>query len=86
MLPYGHHSLLFFPFFGLFALIGSLLIVVPYWLIFKKAGFSPYLALLMIVPLINLVMLYFLAFAQWNVVPASSVYPAPPQAPYPPRV
>ena len=29
----------------------------------------------MFVPLINLVMLYFLAFARWNVVPAAMVYP-----------
>jgi hypothetical protein len=87
MIPYGHsHSLLFFPFFGLFALIGSLLFVIPYWFIFKKAGFSPFLSILMLIPLVNIIMLFFLAFAQWNVVPASSVYPAPPAAPYPPRV
>ncbi|HTZ56814.1 MAG TPA: hypothetical protein VMB49_01900 [Acidobacteriaceae bacterium] len=87
MLPYGHsHSLLFFPFFGFFALVISFLIVIPYWFIFKKAGFTPVLAILMLVPLINVVMLYFLAFAQWKVVPASSVYPAPPAGSYPPRV
>ncbi|MGC2401238.1 MAG: hypothetical protein WA510_15700 [Acidobacteriaceae bacterium] len=87
MLPYGHsHSLLFFPFLGFFAVIGSLLVVIPYWFIFKKAGFSPFLSLLMLIPLINIIMPYFLAFAPWNVVPASSVYPAPPPASYPPRV
>jgi hypothetical protein len=87
MLPYGHsHSLLFFPFFGFFAIVISILVVIPYWFIFKKAGFTPLLSLLMMVPLINFFMLYFLAFANWNVVPTSSVYPAPPAAPYPPRV
>jgi hypothetical protein len=37
----------------------------PYWRIFKKAGFSPALSLLMLVPIANIVMLFFLAFADW---------------------
>jgi hypothetical protein len=41
------------------------------------------LALLMFLPIINLILLYFLAFARWNVVPAELVYPAPP-VPYRP--
>jgi hypothetical protein len=89
MLPaYGFgpaHSLLYFLFFGLFGLLISLIVVIPYWFIFKKAGFSPFLALLMFVPLVNLIMLYFLAFGRWNVVPAAAVYPAPPPVPYQPR-
>jgi hypothetical protein len=85
MLPLGHsHSILFLPFFGFFALAGSLLILVPYWFIFKKAGFHPLLSLLMVIPLVNLIALYFLAFAQWNVVPVAAVYP-PPASVYPPR-
>jgi membrane-bound ClpP family serine protease len=87
MVPYGHsHSMMFMPFFGVFAILGSLLIVIPYWFIFKKAGFSPYLSLLMLVPLLNFFMMYFLAFAQWKVVPASSVYQAPEPGSYPPRI
>jgi hypothetical protein len=39
----------------------------------------------MFIPFINIVMLYFLAFARWNVVPAAMVYPAPPPVPYQPR-
>lgn len=37
----------------------------PYWRIFKKAGFSPALSLLMLVPIANIVMIFFLAFAEW---------------------
>ena len=84
--PYGfgpQHSLMFFLFFSFFAAVISILVIIPYWFIFKKAGFSPFLALLMLVPLINFIMLYFLAFARWNVVPAAQVYPAP-SLPYPP--
>ena len=47
-------------------LLGALLFtVIPFWMIFKKAGFHPALALLMIVPLANIVMLFVLAFARW---------------------
>jgi len=41
------------------------LIVVPFWFIFKKAGYSPWFSLLMVVPLLNILMLFFLAFSQW---------------------
>jgi hypothetical protein len=46
-------------------IIVATLVLVPYWRIFRKAGFPPGLGLLMIIPLVNLVMLYFLAFAEW---------------------
>jgi hypothetical protein len=89
LLPYpgiGHmHSVLFLLFFGFFSLVISIVVIFPYWFIFKKAGFSGFLALLMFVPFINIIMLYFLAFARWNVVPATAVYPAPP-VPYRPPV
>jgi hypothetical protein len=37
----------------------------PYWQIFKKAGFPPTLCLLMLIPVVNIVMIYYLAFAEW---------------------
>lgn len=40
-------------------------LVVPFWRIFTKAGYSGAFALLMFVPVVNLIMLYFLAFAEW---------------------
>jgi hypothetical protein len=59
---------------GLFQPIHLLLIAVlafvvflPYWQIFKKAGFSPWLSLLMVIPLVNLCALYYLGFARWRV-------------------
>jgi hypothetical protein len=67
------------------------IVMIPCWIILKKAGFSPWLALLCIVPSLGtLVLLYVLAFAQWKVVPAPQVafmpppYP-PPQPPLPPQ-
>jgi NADH:ubiquinone oxidoreductase subunit 3 (subunit A) len=44
----------------------GLVLVIPFWHIFKKAGMSPFLSLLMLVPLANLVTLYVLAFSRWN--------------------
>ncbi|MGC1295854.1 MAG: hypothetical protein WA869_12540 [Alloacidobacterium sp.] len=65
-------------FLPLIIIIGSLIVVIPYWMIFKKAGFPAFLGILMVVPLVNLVLLYVLAFSQWKVVPASpNVYPVP---------
>jgi hypothetical protein len=67
-------------------IIGLAIIVIPFWFICKKAGFSPWLTLLNIIPLGNLVLVYVLAFAEWKVVPAGQILPYPPpyQPPYPP--
>jgi hypothetical protein len=51
-------------------LIWLTVLIVPFWQIFKKAGLGGPLSLLMVIPLINLVMLYVLAFSTWRVVPA----------------
>ncbi len=50
---------------GLFMLLGLPIILVPVWMICRKAGFSGWLSLLVLIPLINLLLLYFLAFADW---------------------
>jgi len=71
-------------------IIGAALVVVPFWFICKKAGFSPWLSLLNIVPFGSLILWYVLAFADWKVAPiAPPVFtppsPYPPQPPYPPQ-
>jgi hypothetical protein len=73
----------------LIIVIALAVIIIPFWFICKKAGFSPWLSLLNIVPLGNLVLIYVLAFAQWKVLPAPQAYwqppvPPPPQPPQPP--
>lgn len=65
-----------FPFL---ILIFIALVLIPYWMIWKKAGFSPWLSLLMIVPLVNFIMLYVLAFSEWRVVPVSQSTAMPPR-------
>ncbi|WP_109485565.1 hypothetical protein [Occallatibacter savannae] len=72
-------------------LIAILLFAVPSWFILKKAGFSPWLSLLCIVPTLGtVVLLFILAFAEWKVVPnpQAAVMPPPyppPPPPYPPQ-
>lgn len=39
--------------------------VVPFWQIFSKAGFPGPLSLLMLAPVVNMLMLFYLAFAEW---------------------
>lgn len=44
---------------------GFVLFVVPYWFICKKAGFSPWLSLLNVIPLGQIILIFLLAFAEW---------------------
>ena len=53
----------------LWMLAGIALIMPPFWKIFAKAGFSPWLALLVLVPLVNLIVLYIVAFSRRPVLP-----------------
>ncbi len=66
-------------------LVGLAVVIVPFWFICKKAGFSPWLSLLNIIPFGNLVLIYVLAFAEWKVRPAATAeqmgWPFPPQPP-----
>lgn len=55
------------------------IVLIPFWMIWKKAGFSPWLSLLMLIPLVSIVMLYVLAFAEWRVVPVSQATMLPPR-------
>ena len=55
---------------GVIAICIIPLLIVPYWRIFSRAGFAGVLSLLMLVPLVNLIVLYYVAFARWNVKPA----------------
>jgi hypothetical protein len=72
----------------LIILIFVAIIIIPFWFICKKAGFSPWLSLLNLVPAGNLILIYVLAFAQWKVVPAPQMAYVPPypQPPLPPQL
>jgi peptidoglycan biosynthesis protein MviN/MurJ (putative lipid II flippase) len=66
------------PFVFVIVLIAVVVGILPYWKIFSKAGFSGWMSLLMLVPLLNVVVLYIVAFSQWNVQPTSFTQQVPP--------
>ena len=58
--------LMFMGLLPLFILIGMVIIIIPAWFICKKAGFSPWLSLICLIPSFGLlILLYVLAFAEW---------------------
>lgn len=50
---------------GLWMLVLALFLLVPFWRICQRAGFSGWLSLLILVPMLNIALLYYLAFAEW---------------------
>ena len=82
------HFVALFPFFLFIGSIAAIISIIPYWMIYKKAGFSPWLALFSIIPMANIIVLYIVAFSQWRVVPVAQFtgYPAPYPPAYPPPI
>lgn len=46
--------------------VGGIIIVLPLWKVFSKAGYPGALSLGMILPVVNIVLLYFLGFSDWR--------------------
>jgi hypothetical protein len=46
-------------------LVLGLILIIPFWRLFSKAGYSGWWSLLMVIPLVNLITLYVLAFSDW---------------------
>lgn len=85
--PAAHEALMMFgPLVMIAVVIGLAIVLIPFWFICKKAGFTPWLTLLNLLPMGGLVLIYLLAFAQWKVVPVQQLTPFQPpmQPPYPP--
>ena len=47
-------------------LVAAIIILPPFWKIFSKAGFSGWISLLMLIPMLNLIVLYVVAFSDWS--------------------
>lgn len=73
--------------FLLIFLVMAILPIIAYWKIFAKTGNSGAIALLMIIPLVNLIVLYWMALGDWPALRQAGVSPGgyPPPAPYPPQ-
>ena len=51
-------------------LLLALIVVTPFWVVLKKAGFYPLLSVVVLIPLVNPTMLYAVAFSKWKTIPA----------------
>jgi hypothetical protein len=56
---------LFQPTHLLLIAVLSFVVLAPFWQIFKKAGFSPWLSLLTFIPVVGLCTFYYVAFTEW---------------------
>ncbi len=68
---------LFTPTHLLIIFVGFPIFIVPFWRIFKKAGFAPVLSLLVWFPLIGLIVLYYVAFSDWKAAGGAAALPPP---------
>ncbi|MGX5914018.1 hypothetical protein ACR0ST_04735 [Aliidiomarina sp. Khilg15.8] len=50
----------------LWMLVVGIIVVIPLWRICQRIGYPGPLGLLALVPIANLVLLYFIAFAKWK--------------------
>jgi hypothetical protein len=83
-----HAAMAMFMIIPIVILVMIVVVLPPYWMIFKKAGFSPWISLLMFLPLVNIVTLWVVALSTWKVapVPQSGWLPQSfPQQPPPPQ-
>ena len=51
--------------FGFVFVLALALTVLPFWMICKKAGFPGWYSLATLIPVLNILLLFFLAFADW---------------------
>ena len=51
----------------LILVIFGVIVIFPFWKIFAKAGFPGALSLTQLVPIRNVIVLFYLAFAEWPV-------------------
>ena len=42
------------------------IVVVPFWRIYTKAGYSGWLSFLVVIPMVNVFFVYFLGFSEWS--------------------
>lgn len=49
----------------LWMLVVAIAVVIPVWRICQRTGYSGWMGLLILIPMVNLFLLYFLAFSAW---------------------
>jgi hypothetical protein len=61
----GPTEILIIIFIFIFAAI--FLGILPYWMIYKKTGQSGAMSLLQLIPVVNIIMIFVLAFGEWPI-------------------
>ena len=68
--PVGSIEIIVILLIALFAWVSaSVLTVLPFWKICSKAGFPGALSLLMLIPVANVILPFYIAFAKWPALP-----------------
>jgi hypothetical protein len=68
---------------GLVGLLILIIYVVAWWQIFSKAGYSGALSLLFFIPVVNIILFLWFAFANWPVrQEVNRLQSGPPRGPY----
>ena len=49
----------------LFMLLWAAILIFPFWRISERAGFPGWISLLILVPVVNIIYVYFLALSSW---------------------
>ena len=63
---HGFGGMYGFPFFfGFWWPAAAAIAIIPFWRLCVRTGHSPWLSLLVVIPLVNLIFVYFIAFSQW---------------------
>jgi len=75
-MPGATELLVIFFAVGFGVILGVLFTVIPFWRICTKAGFPGALSLLMLVPIANIVLPFYLAFADWPALRHTGTGPA----------
>jgi hypothetical protein len=78
------HLAYLIPVAVIMGLVFAVIFIIPVWQICKKAGFTPWLCLLILIPFGALILLYVLAFSRWKVAPVPQYAGGYPPAIYPP--
>lgn len=61
----------------LFVALGAVITAIPFWKICAKAGFPGALSLLMLVPIANIILPFYIAFADWPALRQTQSPPDP---------
>lgn len=55
----------FYGFYSFWWPVAAVIAIIPFWRLCTRVGHSPWLSLLLLIPIANLIFVYYLAFSEW---------------------